>query len=279
MRPEKAILSLERQSLIDKASLEEALKAPHNTIQLFRDALKKANDILTNRFHNNESIEILVLDRALVIDEIILSFWNHFATDIKTQCALIAVGGYGRGELLPYSDIDLMILLPEEESADVDKPISQFLTSLWDIGLEVGHSVRTPQDCTTQSKNDVTVLTTLMESRLLSGPTKLFQIMKTHISKDDIWESAAFYKAKYSEQVRRHHRYDDTEHNLEPNIKESPGGLRDIQMIGWIARRHLDVENLNELVNHGFLTPGQLKILRTGQNFLWRIRFGLHLLA
>jgi [protein-PII] uridylyltransferase len=279
MRPEKAILSLERQSLIDKASLEEALKAPHNTIQLFRDALKKANDILTNRFHNNESIEILVLDRALVIDEIILSFWNHFATDIKAQCALIAVGGYGRGELLPYSDIDLMILLPEEESADVDKPISQFLTSLWDIGLEVGHSVRTPQDCTTQSKNDVTVLTTLMESRLLSGPTKLFQIMKTHISKDDIWESAAFYKAKYSEQVRRHHRYDDTEHNLEPNIKESPGGLRDIQMIGWIARRHLDVENLNELVNHGFLTPGQFKILRTGQNFLWRIRFGLHLLA
>ena len=279
MRPEKEISSSEHQSLVDRASLEKALKTQDNTIPFFRDALQKANDGLAVRFHNNEPIEILVRDRALVIDEIILSFWNHFSTDINEHCALIAVGGYGRGELHPCSDIDLMVLLSEEGNIDVDEAISQFLTSLWDIGLEVGHSVRTPQDCTVQSKDDVTVLTTLMEARLLSGPTKLFQIMKTHISKSDIWAPAAFYEAKYSEQRNRHHRYDDTEHNLEPNIKESPGGLRDIQMIGWIARRHLDIESLDDLVDHGFLTSGQLKILKTGQAFLWRIRFGLHLLV
>ena len=279
MRLEKEISSSEHQPLVDKASLEKALKTQDNTIQLFRDALQKANDGLAVRFHNNEPIEALVRDRALVIDEIILSFWDHFSADIKEQCALIAVGGYGRGELHPYSDIDLMVLLSEAGNVDVDEAISGFLTSLWDIGLEVGHSVRTPQDCTVQSKDDVTVLTTLMEARLLNGSTKLFQIMKTHISKSDIWAPAEFYEAKYSEQINRHHRYDDTEHNLEPNIKGSPGGLRDIQMIGWIARRHLDAESLDDLVDHGFLTSGQLKILKTGQAFLWRIRFGLHLLV
>ena len=279
MPRKKAISSSQRQSSIDKVALDNALKTTNRSIKFFRDALKKADDSLATRFYNNESIDVLVKDRALIIDEIILAVWTHFATDAKKQCALIAVGGYGRGELHPYSDIDLMILLSENESTDIDAKISRFLTLLWDIGLEVGHSVRSAQDCAIQSKDDVTVLTTLMEARLLSGPTELFKTMKKRISKDNIWAPAAFYEAKYSEQINRHHRYDDTGYNLEPNIKGSPGGLRDIQMIGWIARRHLDTESLNELTNHGFLTPGQLKILETGRTFLWRVRFGLHLLV
>ena len=126
MPRKKAISSSQRQSSIDKVALDNALKTTNKSIKFFRDALKKADDSLATRFYNNESIDVLVKDRALIIDEIILAVWTHFATDAKKQCALIAVGGYGRGELHPYSDIDLMILLSENESTDIDAKISRF---------------------------------------------------------------------------------------------------------------------------------------------------------
>ena len=264
--------------LVDSALLAAALEGPDSAIQCFREALNEANRGLAERFHDNEPIEALVRDRALAIDEVILTVWRHFA-DLNDEIALVAVGGYGRGELHPHSDIDLMVLLSRIESVDVDEAVSRFLTFLWDIGLEVGHSVRTPDECAAQSEEDVTVLTTLMEARLLAGPVELFDEMRSRIRKDRMWDSAAFFEAKHAEQIARHHRYDDTGYNLEPNIKGSPGGLRDIQMIGWIARRHLDAETLDDLVAHKYLTPGQLRILRTGRAFLWRIRFGLHLLV
>jgi len=264
---------------VDTVALREALDGPDSAIKFFRGALEQATRDLAKRFHENEAIESLVRDRARAIDEVILAVWDHYAANLKERCALIAVGGYGRGELHPHSDIDLMVLLGETGSVDIDEAVSRFLTFLWDIGLEVGHSVRTPEDCAAQAQDDVTVLTTLMEARLLSGPTSLFDAMREKIAEDQIWHSAAFFEAKYAEQTARHHRYDDTGYNLEPNIKGSPGGLRDIQMIGWIARRHLGAESLDDLVTHEFLTPGQLRILRTGQAFLWRIRFALHLLV
>ena len=264
--------------LVDSALLAAALEGPDSAIQCFREALNAANRGLAERFHDNEPIEALVRDRAQAIDEVILTVWGHFA-DLNDEIALVAVGGYGRGELHPHSDIDLMVLLSRIESVDVDEAVSRFLTFLWDIGLEVGHSVRTPDECAAQSEEDVTVLTTLTEARLLAGPVELFDEMRSRIRKDRMWDSADFFEAKHAEQIARHHRYDDTGYNLEPNIKGSPGGLRDIQMIGWIARRHLDAETLDDLVAHKYLTPGQLRILRTGRAFLWRIRFGLHLLV
>tara|TARA_B100000029_G_scaffold513217_1_gene612059 strand:+ start:848 stop:3523 length:2676 start_codon:yes stop_codon:yes gene_type:complete len=279
MQQKKESLISENRPLVYRTALETALQDKKNSIEFFRNALKKINDNLALRFHNKDSIEILVKERALAIDEIITTLWEHFFKNIKQQSALIAVGGYGRGELHPHSDIDLLILLPKKASSDTDNAITQFLTYLWDIGLEIGHSVRTSQECKAQAKSDVTILTTLIEARHLSGPKTLLDEMKKRISKNKIWDSKSFYKAKYSEQIDRHHRYDDTGYNLEPNIKESPGGLRDIQMIGWIAHRHLDATGLEQLVNHGFLTPGQLRILSSGQAFLWRIRFALHLLV
>ena len=122
-------------------------------------------------------------------------------------------------------------------------------------------------------------MTTMMESRLLTGPADLFSALERHVGQDRVWDSAAFFHAKCAEQEARHHAFHDTAYNLEPNIKASPGGLRDIQTIVWIARRHLGSRSLNELHSRGFLTPGQLRILRTGRAFLWRIRFGLHLLV
>ncbi|HEX5419921.1 MAG TPA: [protein-PII] uridylyltransferase, partial [Gammaproteobacteria bacterium] len=183
-----------------------------------------------------------------------------------------------RGELHPESDIDLLVLLGDRDRR-TDEPVGRFLAFLWDIGLEVGHSVRTLDDCETEARKDVTVLTTLMESRCIAGAGALFKALPQRIGPDRLWSSADFFRAKVAEQEARHHHYHDTAYNLEPNVKGSPGGLRDIQTIAWVARRHLGASRLEELVEHDFLTAGQLRILLAGQAFLWRIRFGLHLLT
>jgi [protein-PII] uridylyltransferase len=189
------------------------------------------------------------------------------------------VGGYGRGELLPCSDIDLMLLLNEDLPDRADAALSRFVTSLWDIGLEAGHSVRSVEDCRREAADDITVATTLMESRLLCGPPELLQAMHEATAPDKMWPSDRFFLAKREEQKSRHHRYDDTAYKLEPNVKGSPGGLRDIQMIGWIAQRHFGTRSFDELVEHEFLTPAQLQLLQDGREFLWRVRYALHVLT
>jgi [protein-PII] uridylyltransferase len=268
-----------RSELIDTTKLSAALGDPDNRIAAFRDALQEANAALATRFHANEPIDTLVHEQAGIIDAVILTAWRDFAREFLDKIALIAVGGYGRGELHPHSDIDLMVLLDRPSNPAIDDTIGRFLTFLWDIGLEVGHSVRTLDDCETEAARDVTVVTTLMETRLLEGPRELFDALLERISPARIWAPADFFAAKLAEQAARHHRYHDTAYNLEPNIKGSPGGLRDIQMIGWIARRHLGTRDLDGLVEHGFLTQNQLQILLNGRAFLWRIRFALHLLV
>jgi [protein-PII] uridylyltransferase len=189
------------------------------------------------------------------------------------------VGGYGRGELHPCSDIDIMVLLPKSDSADWQPDIERFLALLWDIGLEVGHSVRSIDDCQSESLADISVATTLFEARLLAGPESLFAGMRRALAPDRLWSSQDFFEAKVKEQTERHHRYFDTAYNLEPNVKSSPGGLRDIQTIGWVAKRHFGTETLDELIAHGFLTREELRKLKAGQNFLWKVRFGLHVLT
>jgi [protein-PII] uridylyltransferase len=265
--------------LIDRAALDRALRADTTAVGPFREALREASERLAERFKRNDPIETLVRARAEIIDQIILSSWLHFAEEITESSDLVAVGGYGRGELHPQSDIDLLVLLEDKTERNADEAIGRFLTFLWDIGLEVGHSVRTLDDCETQARGDVTVLTTLMETRLLHGPGRLFAELPKRIATDRMWSSAEFFRAKVDEQTARHARYHDTAYNLEPNVKGSPGGLRDVQMISWLARRHLGATRLEELVLHKFLTEGQLRILLQAQAFLWRIRFGLHLLT
>jgi [protein-PII] uridylyltransferase len=265
--------------LIDRAALERALRGDMSAVGTFRDALRDANAALGERFQLGDPIEDLVRARAYIVDQVILACWGYFAEELKDCADLIAVGGYGRGELHPQSDIDLLVLLDGVTPRNSDEAIGRFLTFLWDIGLEVGHSVRTLDDCETQARADVTVLTTLMETRLLAGPGRLFADLPARIAPDRMWSSAEFFRAKLDEQIARHARYHDTAYNLEPNVKGSPGGLRDIQMITWLARRHLGVTRLEDLVAHDFLTEGQLRILLTGRAFLWKIRFGLHLLT
>jgi [protein-PII] uridylyltransferase len=267
------------EEFIDVAALSAAVPDESGRIAAFRAALTEANGALAARFHANEHVDSLVHAQAAVVDAVILCAWRHFAASDLDRIALVAVGGYGRSELHPHSDIDLMVLVDSAGERALDEMISRFLTFLWDIGLEVGHSVRTLHDCETEARRDVTVVTTLMETRLLAGPQHLFDAMRERIGADRMWPSADFFAAKLAEQTARHHRYHDTAYNLEPNVKGSPGGLRDIQMIGWIAQRHLGTATLDGLVTHGYLTQNQLRILRNGRSFLWRIRFALHLLV
>jgi [protein-PII] uridylyltransferase len=256
-----------------------ALEAGEFSPIVFRQVLDQGTDLLKERFVADEPIEDLVRDRARLVDMALRAAWANHAGKFAGDLSLIAVGGYGRGELHPSSDIDIMVLLPKSDSADWQPDIERFLTFLWDIGLEVGHSVRSIDDCQRESLADISVATTLFEARLLSGPEPLFAGMRRALAPDRLWSSQDFFEAKCKEQTERHHRYFDTAYNLEPNVKSSPGGLRDIQTIGWVAKRHFGTDTLDELVAHGFLTREELRKLKAGQSFLWKVRFGLHVLT
>jgi [protein-PII] uridylyltransferase len=257
----------------------EALREGQFSPIVFRQVLDRGTELLKDRFEADEAVEDLVIDRARLVDITLRAAWVRHAGKFADDLGLIAVGGYGRGELHPSSDIDIMVLLPKSDSADWQPDIERFLTFLWDIGLEVGHSVRSIDDCQRESLADISVATTLFEARLLAGPESLFAGMRRALAPDRLWSSQDFFEAKVKEQIERHHRYFDTAYNLEPNVKSSPGGLRDIQTIGWVAKRHFGTDTLDELVAHGFLTREELRKLKLGQSFLWKVRFGLHALT
>jgi [protein-PII] uridylyltransferase len=244
-----------------------------------RASLAAIDADLKSRFLGGESVVDLVHARATAIDGLLCDLWQTHMGKLSGDMALVAVGGYGRGELHPCSDVDIMLLLPESIDADAEQALSAFITSLWDVGLEIGHSVRSVPQCVEQATADLTVATTLLEARLVAGPEALFEAMQEAVGPDRIWSPQEFFAEKRREQIARHHRYHDTGYNLEPNVKGSPGGLRDIQMIGWVAKRHFGVRTLDELVEHQFLSPGQLRRLKGGQAFLWRVRFALHILT
>ena len=260
------------------ARLDEGLAAGRPPLPLFREVLRDHQADLAARFHAGEAVEHLVHARARLLDGLLLRLWkHHFGTD--AAAALVAVGGYGRGELHPASDVDLLILVESDPVGPFKEALEQFVTFLWDMGLEVGHSVRTLEQCVEEAARDVTVVTNLMESRHLAGRRALFQAMRQATGPDRIWPSDRFFAAKVEEQRRRHARFDDSAYNLEPNIKSNPGGLRDIQMIGWVVKRHFGAETLEELLHQGFLTDAEYQALMRGQHLLWKIRFALHLIT
>ncbi|MCG8427077.1 MAG: [protein-PII] uridylyltransferase, partial [Chromatiales bacterium] len=264
--------------ILDQQHFQQAIAAADNPLPIFRDAIRQCNERLAAFFEQQLPVSELVQLRARFIDLILIEAWK-LKLPADAEAALIAVGGYGRGELHPASDIDLMILFGDDEPEELVDPLSDLLTFFWDIGLEVGHSVRTIEESIQKAEQDITVATNLMESRLLIGPKPLHDELREATGPDKLWPSERFFQAKWEEQKQRYEKYDDSVSNLEPNIKESPGGLRDIQMVGWVVKRHYGAETLDELVLHGFLTEQEYQDLRQGEELLWRIRFALHLIA
>lgn len=247
--------------------------------EVCRSLIQSAHDELCERFTAEENIEVLVRARAQFIDAVLRAMWQHLLSpELASGMALLAVGGYGRGELHPHSDVDILILVPSDRALSTDEraQLEQLITFLWDIGLEVGHSVRTAAECAEESAADVGVMTTLLEARLLAGSNDLLIEMRDALAPGKVWPSDRFFEAKLQEQRERHLKANDTAYNLEPNVKTGPGGLRDLQTIGWVAKRHFGAQSLDELVQKGFLTPAELRKLKQAQAFLWKVRFGLH---
>lgn len=260
--------------LFDERIFINDLSETNSPLSVYKNVLKRGNIYLTDHFLSGSNIQELVEKRVWLVDELLNHAW--IAHELNEEASLIAVGGYGRGELHPSSDIDLLILIKSWPHKAPNEKIQKFLTFLWDIGLDVGQSVRSIGDCIKESKADITVITNMMESRLLSGSNSLYEKMLHAIRPERIWPARKYFISKTAEQKQRHAKYNETEHNLEPNIKEGPGGLRDIHMISWVTRRFFKFDDLHELVKHEFLTETEYQSLINGQNLLWKIRFALH---
>ena len=252
---------------------------PGSALKVLKQAVASGQEKLKSHFQQHHNAYQIVFGRSLFIDLIIRQVAGLQFGSLLDQVSVIAVGGYGRGELHPHSDVDLMILLPDDHAEKFNSSIEQFLMLLWDIKLEIGHSVRTIEECITEASNDITVITNITESRLITGSSPLYSEMLETTSTKHIWDSQTFFKSKLKEQHNRHIKFESSAFKLEPNIKESRGGLRDIQMIGWVAKRHYNANTLNELVSHGFLTDKEFKTLEEGEELLWSIRASLHYLT
>ena len=216
---------------------------------------------------------------ARLTDQTLRTLWTQ--AGFKTTYALLAVGGYGRGELFPYSDVDVLVLMPDgmkpEEDAALKQRLEVFIGACWDVGLEIGSAVRTTEDCLAEAAKDVTVQTSLLECRLVRGNKPLFDRLVTQLAA--AMDPKAFFVAKTLEMRQRHHKFENTPYALEPNIKESPGGLRDLQMILWVAKAAGLGRSWDELARKGLATPLEARQIKANEALLSLIRARLHLLA
>ena len=262
--------------LLNIAALQVELSSTSNLVQPLKQAIETANRILDERYKANRSITEIVSGRAWAIDQILKLAWQAQPWQNEKDISLVAVGGYGRGELLPHSDIDLLILTRNDNISGYKSCISSFCALLWDIGLEIGQSVRSIKQCKNEAITDITVATALMESRTIYGPAELHSEMYALTTGKRVWPIKKFLRAKWDEQNARHQKYHDIDYALEPNVKTSPGGLRDIQTIAWVAKRHFGACSFQDLVDAGFLKESEMTMLHKGQQFLWKLRYGLH---
>ena len=266
----------------DLAALTDAVSGSKTPLPLLKAALADFRAHQHTDFANGTSVTQLITARAAFIDHILSLCWQRFSWDEnlsslrKSRISLVAVGGYGRRELLPNSDIDLLILIERANAQHHSSNIQSFLALLWDIGLEVGHSVRSVKESLHQAAHDVTIMTALLDARAICGAPYLLQQLRLKLRSKTGWKTKSFFQAKYAEQQDRHAKSNHTEYSLEPNLKTAPGGLRDIQTILWIAQFHHQTSALNALVDEKFLELEEANKILDAREFLWKIRFVLH---
>lgn len=246
-----------------------------DTLNSLRGRINDGHDALRHEYEVSGNAGRLLHGRACLVDGVLAELW--LLDGLPHSAALLAVGGYGRGELYPYSDVDILVLLAEEPDAIECESIERFIGHLWDIGLDIGHSVRTVQACLDESARDITIQTNLLESRRLAGSKQLYEqfVAATTTRRDP----ASFFHAKRAEQEQRYNRFNQTPFSVEPNCKENPGGLRDLQTIIWIARATGMGTNWSDLARLGLITAGEVTELKTAERFLQHTRIRLHYLA
>ena len=264
---------------MDRSELESRISNDRSPVSAARQLLRESYDADADAFREGADVRALVRSRADTVDTVLRLIWNRYPFARSEDIALIAVGGYGRGELHPHSDIDLLILTREGMSPEWQDDLGAFITLLWDLKLDIGHSVRSMDESIAAAREDISILTNLLETRTIAGPDSLRQALSEQAYSDEVSSDKAYFVAKREEQQQRHKKYGDTEYNLEPNVKGSPGALRDIQTIGWITKRHFGLQSIADLTRFSILTEEEHQILHEGETFLWRLRYGLQLIA
>lgn len=264
---------------MDRSELESRISNDRSPVSAARQLLRESYDADADAFREGADVRALVRSRADTVDTVLRLIWNRYPFARSEDIALIAVGGYGRGELHPHSDIDLLILTREGMAPEWQDDLGAFITLLWDLKLDIGHSVRSMDESISAAREDISILTNLLETRTIAGPDSLRQALSEQAYSDEVSSDKAYFVAKREEQQQRHKKYGDTEYNLEPNVKGSPGALRDIQTIGWITKRHFGLQSIADLTRFSILTEEEHQILHEGETFLWRLRYGLQLIA
>ncbi|HUW50188.1 MAG TPA: [protein-PII] uridylyltransferase [Sulfuricella sp.] len=241
----------------------------------WRNILQRGEDDLRRAYLEKGNAAALLLSHSRLVDGLLKSIWQQIS--LPSSGALVAVGGYGRKQLYPGSDIDLLILLPASPDSTIEQKLEHLIGLLWDIGLEVGHSVRTLPECLEEATKDITVQTNLLEARFLTGNRILFESLAAALQQN--LNARDFFEAKMLEQQRRHARFNDTANNLEPNLKESPGGLRDLQNILWISHATGLGNSWNKLARESIITAQEARQIRRHEQLLENLRIRLHYLA
>ena len=288
-----------KRDLIDRAQLEgEILAACEDAgsdserrkivLEKLRAAIESGNDQVRQRFEsrqldgNRAKGELAFLfDQVIrVTHDLAMRAYPAANPTAGDRMAVVAVGGYGRGELAPFSDIDLLFLFPWKQTARGEQIVEYMLYMLWDLGLKVGHSTRSIEDCTRLAKRDLTIRTALLEARYLWGDQALFLELRKAFN-DDVKSGSAmdFVTGKLAERDARHEKMGDSRYYVEPNIKDGKGGLRDLQTLYWIAKYAYDVDSVSELVDRDVLTKAEARNFNKDQNFLWSVRFHLHYIS
>ena len=243
-----------------------------------RASLAQADAALAVRFDADADIDQLLIARTRTVDALVRDAWSRcIAAD--APLTLFAVGGYGRGELFPQSDLDLLVLAGVGAQDIHQDALARLFALLWDAGLPVGHAVRSLAQCTQAARDDITVLTALLEARPLCADAAAVAALRDAVAPQQAWPAHPYFIAKREEQRARHTRFGDTSDNLEPNLKEGPGGLRDVQTLRWMALRVLGAGDLQQLVALGQLGGDELVTLERERRALSRLRWGLHLVA
>ncbi|MGX5173375.1 [protein-PII] uridylyltransferase [Aliikangiella sp. IMCC44653] len=261
-----AILDFESQSI----SREELLEKLKRYFQLLEEHLN-------SEFKKGTNVRSLVHSRTRYVDKLLVTLWHYYG--INNHAALIAVGGYGRGELHPQSDIDMLILSETTLDPHYQQPLESIISLLWDCHLKVGQSVRSFEQCIDLAKQDLTVATNIMEARYLCGDKAMFNKLRAATSPSHIWPAQDFYHAKIAEQRARYKKFDGSSFDLEPNIKSSPGGLRDIHLISWIAQRTYFPKSLYQLIKQNLISKKEYYTLVKCQLYIWRVRYALHIVS
>ncbi len=254
------------------ASVAVPLPAQANEL---RRQLGDGRTALATAFQAENDVGRYLRGHRRLIDAVLREMWR--AARLPRSLSLVAVGGYGRGDQYPHSDVDLLILLPAAPNATVAQSLERFVGRLWDLGLEIGHSVRTVEQCSEEAAKDVTVQTAMLEARLVCGSRVLYRTLQDTFQRR--MDMQAFFKAKLFEQQQRHAKFHDSPYSLEPNLKEAPGGLRDLQSIRWITRAAGLGNDWNDLAARDLITRSEARWLKKHETMLKALRIRLHLLA